>query len=40
LHRNFTDNDLPLNDDVVDALTWYNNYAVIQKTELVNLGTK
>lgn len=40
LHRNFTDNDLPLNDDIVDTLTWYNNYVVVQKTELVNLGTK
>lgn len=33
LHRNFVDNDLPLNDNIVDPLTWYNNYVVVQKSE-------
>ena len=29
IHSNFIDNEMPLNDNVVDHLTWYNNYAVI-----------
>lgn len=38
LHRNFIDDDLPLNDDIVDVLTWHNNYAVVQKSEQVDLN--
>lgn len=33
LHRNFVDNDLPLNDNIVDPLTWHNNYVVVQKSD-------
>jgi hypothetical protein len=35
LHRNFVDNDLPLNDNIVDPLTWFNNYVVVQKTDKI-----
>jgi hypothetical protein len=29
IHSNFIDNEMPLNDNIVDHLTWYNNYAVV-----------
>lgn len=40
LHRNFIDNELPLNDNIVDPLTWYNNYVVVQKSDIVNVDGK
>lgn len=36
MHRNFIDSELPLCDNIVDKLTWYNNYAVIQRSDPKN----
>jgi hypothetical protein len=38
LNRNFVDPDLPLNDNIVDPLTWNNNFVVMQRTGVSSQG--
>lgn len=36
IQRNFIDSELPLCDNIVDKLTWQNNFAVIQRSDYTN----